>query len=203
MELAINTVVVLILGTILISMGVIITVRLVDQTNDINDEVDKEYQDELKRLHFADGKRVAVLDPHKTVTPGKSAFFTLGFVNKEDEQKQFLVVTKYVQDSPAESRFSTWRDDKGLELSDNPSLFLFHSYSTGDTKLLASGAYEFIYLLYDTPRDLPAGQYLYDVYICYNDDNDDNNNIDSPEVCKGATPDLYTGTKQRLFITVR
>lgn len=228
-ELAINMIVVIILGIVLLGMGIYFVTMIIDRTTELSGKVEGRLIDELRRERFSSGQKVALLNAEESVARGKTARFVLGFVNKQGEELDFRVVTEYSTNSPGHEALlssekmkatSGWgtMDDKAKDaevkkVMDKLLLHLFMIESS-TTVTLKSNVDDFYNLIFSPPRDLPPGQYFYTVYVCRERMHsgyetitkiNDLNYQESYDICVGDnqnTPMLY-GNKQRLIATVK
>ena len=185
-QLAVNVLVVIIIGIVLLGLGVTLVVKLVSQGEDYSKQVDERLKEQLRRTQFSDGRLAAVLNPHEVVSSGDGEFFLLGFVNKLDSQHEFKVEVEYQDSSESlnSQQTSLARDEAVI-------------YDSSEVLELAPNEEAFRWVKVVLSKDLPSGEYLYDVYVCYNGTN---TNWDEGVVCP-TDYRMYGGRKHRLFLT--
>lgn len=181
MEIAINTLVVIILGMVILGMGFVFVRKIIDTGIDLSGDVDDQLMESMRQTQFADGRQVAILNPQAIVKAGDSEMFLLGFVNKLGSVQTFKVKVAYSTSSPVNGNLNGVDPMKGV-------LFLDLDYT------LDPNDEEFMWILIEPQKGWPRGQYLFDVFVCkgdYDCTQDTNSQF------------LYTGQKHRIFLTVQ
>jgi len=187
-SLSINMIVVLILGVVLVSMGIVLVNRLVSEGVSLDKQISDRLMEQLRRSHFHGGSLVAVLNPSLKVRRGDEAWFLLGFRNELGAPHTFIV--NVVFDSAV-------LRDPSLPLPSESVLndLVLHSFKNPSfVSSLDPNDDDFYWIVFSPPKDLPPGQYMYDVYVCVNSPY-------SSAACGRTGYEVY-GQKQRLFITV-
>ncbi len=185
-ELSVNVLVVIIIGIVLLSAGFVLVKKIVIKSNNIMKDVDYRLQDEMRKSCFLDGRPICLLDPKAKVPRGKSKMFAFGFINNLQNHAHFSV---YVVNSHHPSGVT---DEKANSM-------IITAFDIDNNKLLEANEESFFWISFKAPNNAIAGQYTYDVYVCTDSDEV---SIEDATHCSGSNNKLYTGTKQRLFITI-
>ncbi len=180
-EVAINTLVVIILGMVILGIGFIIIRKIIDTGVDLSGDVDDQLMESMRQTQFADGRQIAILNPQAAVNAGDGEMFLLGFVNKLGVTEDFYVKVVYSASSPVNADVQS----RGIDV--NTALVLPGPYS------LANNEEKFIWIYLESQRSWPHGQYLYDVYVC----------VGPGDSTLATASNLYTGQKHRIFLTVQ
>lgn len=191
-ELATNTLVVIIIGIVLLGLGFTMVVKIVNKGEDYTREVNEQLMEQLRKSQFTDGKLVAVLNPHKTIQRKDQAYFLLGFVNKDTQERNFRVIVKYNDKSPVDAVFKADMTRYGPYYA-NINKYILHLDTTIS---LDPNKDHFRWLAFTPNKNLPTGEYYYDVFICYD-------GTGTPGVPECGSMNLYGNFKQRLFITLK
>jgi len=191
-QMSVNMLVVIILGIVMLGLGIMLVTTMVSQGQEYTEEVDQQLMDRLRRSQFSDGRLVAVLSPQKEVGAGDFVEFVLGFRNNEDSPRDFSLVVEFNKDSSPVTDSLSWTSDHLLKAGKAPL------YNDGVVALDPNDDH-FEWIRVAPPKDLPSGQYFYDVYVCY----DGSAYTDFNPPCPYGQKQLYSGSKQRLFVNVR
>ncbi|MFP4524220.1 MAG: hypothetical protein ACLFO2_02835 [Candidatus Woesearchaeota archaeon] len=186
-QLSVNMLVVIILGIVLLGMGITLVTKMVGQGQEYTEKVDRQLMDQLRKSQFSDGRLVAVLSSQQRASAGEFVEFLVGFRNNEDQSRDFEVVVEFNEDSSPVNLDS----DEADAASD-----ALRYLSEGEE--LAPNEDSFMWVGVAVPGGLPAGDYFYDVYVCY-----DGSSYKDDDNCPGGKNQLYSGSKQRLFVNVR
>jgi len=93
MELAVNTLVVLILGVIIVGGGIALMYSIYNKAKTLPGEVDKQTQQQLFSILLGSKERIAALDNVQTVARGETATFPVAVQNQlEGKEATFLPV---------------------------------------------------------------------------------------------------------------
>ncbi|MBW2983462.1 hypothetical protein KY327_04115, partial [Candidatus Woesearchaeota archaeon] len=129
------------------------------------------------------------------VSPGEFVEFLLGFRNNEEQKRKFSIVVKFNKGS------SPVHLDDPLTLDESGKAEVAPVYFDKEVSLDPNED-EFQWLGLAMPSGVPMGEYFYDVYVCYNGGAyEDYKPPKGP--CPSDQPQLYSGSKQRLFVNVR
>lgn len=187
-ELSINMLVVIIIGIVIFGVGFYLITNLVEKADTQIHKVDDQLMEQMRRSQFDDGRRVAILNPKEAVQKKNQAYFLLGFVNKDNTAppNNFSIVVKYSTKSPVNSDFSSSglynNKDNLIMRADGPFTLKYNEEN-------------FQWLAFYADKELPSGDYYFDVTVCYN------GRSGTKGDCTGS--DTQYGSKQRLFITVK
>lgn len=194
-ELSINVLVVIVLGLVLFGIGFGLVSTIVRDGDTIITDVNENLQEQIRSSCFLEGNAVCLLKPQAVIESGKRIDFHLGFINKGDED-DFLVRVQFNYNSPVASVIPA-----GLEVND----FMLHGFSfhPGSAIIpitLKSNQEHFLPIRFTADKDLPSGEYWFDVYVCKG------GTAPLPQTgCESTSPnswDLYTGSKQRIYVTI-
>jgi hypothetical protein len=93
MELAVNTLVVLILGVLIVGGGIALMYSIYNKARVLPSEVDKQTQQQLFNILLTSKERIAALDNVQTVARGETATFPVAVQNQlEGQDATFLPV---------------------------------------------------------------------------------------------------------------
>ncbi len=82
MELAVNTLVVIILGIIIVGGGLTLVYKIFDASKDLPNEVSQQTEQQLFNVLLSSNRRIAVLDNQQTIERKDSAVFAIAFRNE-------------------------------------------------------------------------------------------------------------------------
>ena len=225
-QLSVNMLVVIILGIVLLGMGIFLVQKVVDGGTETFNDVEERLKEELRNTQFRDGKRVAILNSHETVARGDTEIFVLGFLNKDLDTKDFRVVVKYSTSSPVHedirTLFTEYFTTNNINTVQNQNnyiseemnkkmLHIFKTESGEYKETLTTNDDYFAELIFSASKNIPAGQYLYTVYVCYDGDdtvNDCFSTHDTNKCCvigeyNDELDDIYTSNAHRITVNVK
>jgi hypothetical protein len=195
MEIAIDTLVVIIIGVVLLGGGIFMVTKFVDHGETQMDLINEQLADEVRQGSFKEGKLVAVFNNRATVQRGQDALFLLGIANTKaivGAPNQFTISIVYSDRSPVNDVLQEY-----VIISDN--LFL-HEFRQGPVTI-EPGKDHFTNIMFLPPKDMPTGEYLFDIVTCYNNGDSTDDPSSSLSTCMNPLPDQY-GQKLRLYLTV-
>jgi len=183
-ELSIGFIVMLILTIIVFSFGIKFVYDLVNRSTSVVEEFDEQTKKEIENMLYQ-GNIVAIPINQKEAGVKDSAVFGLGILNQLGKETDFKV---YI-------RFATAVTANEEELLDiDVTEWTFEEYAVQTIK---DNEHKIIPLAFEVPGGTSRGTYVFNVNVCYDDEDDGNNNqeiIDNK--CSSLYPDLYDYTHQ-------
>ncbi len=159
MELAVNTLVVIILGVVIVGGGILLISKIVAKASSVVPEVNDQTQQALFNVLLNSKQRIAALDNVQTAARNSYARFALAFQNQQAGQESTFTVAV---DATPESYPNTAPNnaDCGASPQNCPNATAL----PGPYKLPRYGSQAF-YVLVNVPRSAPTGEYTFSVEV--------------------------------------
>lgn len=168
MELAVNTLVVLILGIIILVSGIAFMYNLFDTVKGLPDEVDKSTQQKLFNILLTSKKRIAALYNVQTVGWKDSAIYPVAVQNQlEGQEATFRVQEVKMTVEPADSATSSEHqcvDNWNANPAQNPETCPRAEYLDDEFTLSRYDSEAFYVMVY-VPSGAVPGEYTFNVDV--------------------------------------
>ena len=158
MELAVNTLVVMILGVIIVGGGIALMYSIFNKARVLPGEVDKTLEQELFNILLGSKDRIAVLNNAQTVARGDTATFAVAIQNQVDNGTTTFTPVKAANASVAPNPLCT--SQTANNLASCPLMDLLT-----DSFTLNRSDHKAFYVNVAVPRGAMAGEYVYNVDV--------------------------------------
>jgi len=183
-ELSISFIVMLILTIIVFGFGIKFVYNLSHRSTSLVDQLSEETKDDIENMLYL-GKIVAIPINEKEINVGESAVLGIGILNQLGKKEDFKIYVAFATGIDADENEIT-----SIDISE----WTFEKYAT---QAIKENEHKIIPLAFQVPKGSNKGTYIFNVNVCYDDDNPAN---DIPEViqkkCSAEYPDLYDYTHQ-------
>ena len=159
-NLAMSTIVMVIIGVVMLTSGILLMQSFITGAEDIKDQLDKQTESELERLLIDQGKKVALPLHTVVLEAGEDHIFGLGILNIDS--------VLYKEDFIIDIEFSKLIDEDGKKVNnvDNDKVLSWLLYNSEILNIEHNEhKSEAIYI--GVPEDAMKGTYIYNVYVYY------------------------------------
>lgn len=167
MELAVNTLVVLILGITIVTGGMVLMYKIFDKVQGIPSEVDAQTQKQLFNILLGSKKRISVLNNVQDIKRKEQAIFPVATMNQEEgTSTEFKVdpVPKLVVD-PGDDCAQQWTANPDQNYLDACPV----ASALDDPFMLKRYESKAFYVVVDVPKGASNGEYTFEVNVQKND----------------------------------
>ena len=158
MELAINTLVVLILGVVIVAGGIALMYSIYNKASVMPDRITKEQESELFQILLDSKQRIVVLNNVQTVTRGGNAYFPVAIENQVEAPQATFIPKNPVNTAAAPT--TECITDAAHHLDTCPSLTLLAITFTMNRYDMHSFP-----VVVTVPNKAAAGQYVFNVDV--------------------------------------
>jgi len=151
MELAVNTLVVLILGMLIVGGGIALVYNIYDAGVKLPEEVGKRTEARLFDMLLNGDQRIAVLDNVQTIARGKTATFAVAIQNELEGQTSTFKVVDIKQVTP---------DPRTCTQQSCPEALML-----GTTYTVPRYENKAFYVGVNVPKSAPSGEYVFMIKV--------------------------------------
>ncbi|MBT6762722.1 hypothetical protein HOA92_06805 [archaeon] len=161
-NLAMSTIVIVIMGVVILTSGILLMKTFISGADDIKDQLDAQTESELERLLVDQGKKVALPLHTVTVEAGEDHIFGLGILNIDAEV--------YGENFNLDVALSKLVGGDNLEIAvSEDDVLSWLLYDTGEIRIEENEHHsEIIHV--GVPETAAKGTYIFNVYVYYSGD---------------------------------
>ncbi len=159
-NLAMNTIVIVIIGMVMLTSGILLMKSFISGAEEIKDQLDSQTEAELQRLLIDQGKKVALPLHTVEIEAGEDHIFGLGILNIDSDI--------YGEEFTLDITFSKLIDETSEEVSvDEDEVLSWFLYNTEEI-IIVENEYESEAIYIEVPEEAAKGTYIYNLYVYYN-----------------------------------
>ncbi len=155
-NLAINTIVMVIIGMVILTSGLLLMKQFISGAEEIKEGLDAQTESELQRLLVDQGKKVALPLHTVTLIGGDSHVFGLGILNIE--------AATYGDSFSIEAAFSRYLNEDNSETSTSQHAISWLLYDEGPF-YIEENQYQAQSIYLEVPNTATKGTYIFNVYV--------------------------------------